>query len=90
MWLYVRAGEREASPARAARMRAVSWMIQDQMSDEVLGNDLEKHCKEGRTISVERRWDRDDEDGWPEAAQWLNDQQVRLDTILDESLNATT
>ena len=89
MWLYVRAGEREASPARAARMREISWMIQDQMSDEILGNDLEKYSDEGRTISVERRWDRDDEEGWPEAAQWLKDQQVRLEAILDESLNAT-
>ena len=90
MWLYVRAGEREASPARAARMREVSWMMQDQMSDEILGNDLEKYSEEGRTISVERQWDRDDEEGWPDAAQWLKDQQVRLEAILDESLNSIT
>ena len=89
MWLYVRAGEREASPARAARMREISWMMQDQMSDEILGNDLEKYSEEGRTISVERHWDRDDEEGWAEAAQWLKDQQVRLEAILDESSNAT-
>ena len=36
MWLYVRAGERETSPARAARMREISWMMQNQMSDEIL------------------------------------------------------
>ena len=90
IWMYVRAGEREASPARAARMREISWMVQDQMSDEILGNDLEKNSEEGRTISVERHWVRNDEEGWPEAAQWLKDQQVRLEAILDESLNSTT
>ena len=65
-------------------------MMQSQMSDEILGNDLEKYSNEGRTISVERPWDRDDEEGWPDAAQWLKDQQVRLEAILDESLNSTT
>ena len=71
-------------------MREISWLMQDQMSDEVLGNDVEKHSDEGRTISVERQWDRDDEEGWPEAAQWLKDQQVRLKAILEESLDSRT
>ena len=53
------------------------------------GNDLAKNSEDGRTISIERHWDRDEEKGWPDAAQWLKDQQVRLEAILDESLNST-
>lgn len=71
-------------------MREISWMMQGQMSDEILGNDVEKSSEEGRTISVERHWDRDDEEGWADAAQWLKDQQIRLQAILEESLNSTT
>ena len=43
LWLYIRAGERQASEQRTARMRQYSWMIRDQMDDQQLGENLEKN-----------------------------------------------
>ena len=36
------------------------------------------------TITVQRAWVRDDEDEWPEAAQWIKEQFERLRAILSE------
>lgn len=62
LWLYIRTGETQRSEQRAARMRQYSWMIRDQMGDQELGANLEKECADGRTVTVQRRWTRDDED----------------------------
>ena len=43
-------------------MRQYSWTIRDQMGDQELGANLEKECTDGRTVTVQRRWTRDDED----------------------------
>ena len=85
LWLYIRAGQSQGSAERTTRMRQLSWMIQDQMEDQELGNDLEENAEKGWTITVRRRWNCDDEDEWPEAAQWIRDQQLRLQIILTEA-----
>ena len=82
LWLYIRAGERQASQERAARMRRYSWLIHEQMADQQLGENLEKHSVDGMTITVQRAWTRDDEDEWPEAARWIKEQFERLRAIV--------
>ena len=90
LWLYIRAGEPQASQERAARMRRYSWLIQDQMADQQLGENLEKHSADGMTITVQRTWTRDDEDEWPEAAGWIKEQFERLRAILSETRSETS
>ena len=82
LWLYIRAGESEDSPQRRARMQQYSWRIQDQMGDQNLGGDLVKSSTVGWSILIQRRWDADDEDDWPQAARWIKEQQERLQAIL--------
>ena len=82
LWLYIRAGESRGSPARAARMRQYSWRIRDQMGDQELGENLVKNSENGMSVSVRRQWTRDDEDEWPEAAEWIREQFERLSAIL--------
>ena len=82
LWLFIRAGESTGSPERAARMGQFSWRIRDQMGDQDLGANLEKNNEEGWTVAVRRRWTRDDEDEWPEAAEWIKEQFERLRAIL--------
>ena len=82
LWLYIRAGERQASQERAARMRRYSWLIYDQLADQQLGENLEKHSSDGMTITVQRAWTRDDEDEWPEVAGWIKEQFERLRAIV--------
>ena len=90
LWLYIRAGERQASKRRTARMRQYSWMIRDQMDDQRLGENLEKNNADGITITVQRHWTRDDEGEWPEAAQWIKEQFERLRAILSEPPSEAT
>ena len=82
LWLYIRAGETQGSEQRAARMRHYSWMIREQMGDQELEANAEKNSADGRTVSVQRRWTRDDEDEWPGAARWIKEQHDRLCAIL--------
>ena len=82
LWLYIRAGEIQGSDERAARMQQYSWMIRDQMSDQELGANLEKNSQHGTSVTVQRRWVRDDEDEWPEAVRWITEQHERLRAIL--------
>ena len=37
------------------------------------------------SITVQRPWVRDDEDGWPEVAVWIKEQQERLVAVLKGS-----
>ena len=90
LWLYIRAGERQASKERTARTQRYSWMIRDQMDDQQLGENLEKNSADGMTITVQKHWARDDEGEWPEAAQWIREQFERLRTILAESSRQKT
>ena len=82
--LYIRAWEPHASAQRAARMRRYSWQIHEEMGDQVLRENVEKTSADGMTIIVQTNWTRDDEDGWPEAAQWLKEQFDRLCAILSD------
>ena len=90
LWLYIRAGERQASQERAARMRRYSWLIQGQIADQQLGENLEKQSADGMTITVQRAWTRDDEDEWPEAAGWIKEQFERLRAILSDPPSEAT
>ena len=83
IWLYIRAGDLSKSNERAARMRHYSRMIREQMGDQVIGDDVDKKSDAGRTVYVKRSWTRDDEDGWPEAAQWIIEQHDRLRAIVE-------
>ena len=47
---------------------------------ELDGSD-ESRSRNGRSITVRREWDRDDRDGWPDAARWIKDQADRLGVI---------
>ena len=90
VWIYIRAGQSQSSDTRTTRMRQLSWMIQDQMADQELGDNLERNVEEGMTVAVRRHWNRDDDDAWPEAAQWIKDQQLRLQAILAKANAATS
>ncbi len=81
LWLYVRAVETQHSEQRAARMKGYSQMIRDQMGDQELGSSLEKESEHGRSIAVWRNWELDNEDNWPETAEWIIDQFQRLRAI---------
>ena len=85
VWLYIRAGESEESPARAERMRRYSLKLRQEMSDQQLGGDLDKNAGKGWSITVERSWEREDEDAWPSVAFWIKEQFRRLRTILEDS-----
>ncbi|MYD06450.1 MAG: hypothetical protein F4X07_05725 [Acidimicrobiaceae bacterium] len=62
-------------------MRKYSWMILEQMADQDVGDNVEQNSIKGWSVTVRRRWTRDDEDEWPEAAEWLIEQCGRLRTI---------
>lgn len=81
LWLYIRAGHSQPSEDRAARMRKYSRRIREQMSDQALGENLESESNEGRTVAVIRPWTREDQDEWPDAAQWIMEQCERLQSI---------
>ena len=84
VWLYIRSGwGADRASERAARMRHYSWMIQDTMGDQRLGDNLEKNAEDGTSITVQRAWVRDDEDEWTEVAVWIKEQQERLAAVLE-------
>ena len=85
LWLYVRAGESQASQERAVRMRTYSWKIREEMGDQLLGENLKMNNADGMTITVQRRWTRDDEAEWSEDAQWIKEQSERLRAIVADS-----
>ena len=65
-------------------MRRYSQKIHEEMGDQVLGENFEKTGADGMTITVQTNWTRDDEDRWPAAAQWLQEQFERLRAILSD------
>ena len=81
LWLYVRAAETQRSEQRTARMQGYSRTIRDQMGDQELGQNIVKESEDGRSISVWTNWELDDEDDWPEIADWIMDQFERLRAI---------
>ena len=86
LWLYIRSGwGADRTSERAARVRHYSWMIQQTMGDQQLGENLERNSEDGVSITVQRPWVRDDEDEWPEMAVWIKEQQERLAAVLKGS-----
>ena len=85
LWLYIRAGQSQPSEDGAARMRMYSGMMRDQMSDQLLGENLDSEGRKGRTVAVVRHWTREDEDEWPAAAQWIVEQCERLHAIMADA-----
>ena len=86
LWLYIRSGwGADRTSERAARMRQYSWMIQQTMADQQLGDNLERNSEDGVSIAVQRSWVRDDEDEWPDVAVWIKEQQERLRAVLTGS-----
>ena len=71
-------------------MQKYSWKIREEMSDQVLGGNIEKTNADGMTITVQTDWTRDDEDDWPEAARWIKEQFERLRAILSETPSQAT
>ena len=82
IWLYVRAGDSQQSQARSERMKRYSWLIKNQMGDQTLGNDMEKNSEKGWSITVQKNWIHNDEDSWPEVADWIKQQHERLQMIV--------
>ena len=84
LWLYIKAGKTqdESAEERVKRVQGYSWTIRAEMSDQELGGNMEKNSANGNSITVQRRWVRDDESEWPEAAQWIKEQHDRLKAIL--------
>ena len=79
--LYLRASEYQDTPSGAARMLQHSRTIRELMGDQELDGSDESRSRNGRSITVRREWDRDDRDGWPDAARWIKDQADRLGVI---------
>lgn len=80
--LWVRSGQYQASPQRASRMRGYSQMIRRHMGDQMLHGDSDKASSKGTSVFVRRDWTRDNEDEWPEAAEWIVDQSTRLQGLI--------
>ena len=85
LWLYIKAAESEASQARAERMRRYSRKMQQMMGDQDLGDNVDENSAKGWSILVRRPWVREDEDAWPDAAQWIREQFERLRRIVADS-----
>ena len=83
--LWVRSGQYEDSPQRAARMKGYSRRIRRHMGDQILHGDGDKASRKGTSVFLRRDWTRDNEDEWPEAAEWLMDQSARLQALLADS-----
>lgn len=71
---------------KSERVWKLSNMIRDCMYDQDLSGSIDKSAKKGQSVAVERPWDIDDEDGWPDAADWLKDQCDRLAEIANSRL----
>ena len=82
LWLYIRAHSSGDTQKNSDRMKHFSRRIQQDMADQQLGDNLEKNSDDGRSINIEKRWVRDDEDEWAGAASWIKEQQERLEIIL--------
>ncbi len=79
--LYLRASRSENPSGRAQRMLHYSRTIRTFMSDQQLDGSQLSESKKGRSVSIRRPWDRDDQNAWPEAFLWIQDQTDRLQAI---------
>ncbi|MCQ3805488.1 MAG: DUF262 domain-containing protein [bacterium] len=79
--LYLRASPSKNPSGRAQRMVQYSRTIRESMADQELDGNEVSESENGRSVSVLRTWDRDDQEAWPEAALWIKDQADRLHAI---------
>ena len=80
--LYLRAPTSKTHD-RTLRMLHYSRNIRKLMSDQELDGNEMAEGESGRSVSVCRAWDRDDQEVWPEAALWIKDQADRLQAIAE-------
>ena len=83
MGLYLRSSEYQDTPRRAQRMLQYSRRIREQMGDQEFDGNEQSRSRKGRSVTVRRAWDRDDQDGWLEAARWIKDQAERMQAIAE-------
>ena len=83
MGLYLRAAEYQDTLSRFGRMLQHSRKIRELMGDQEFDGNEDSRSRRGRTITVRRAWDRDDQDGWLDAATWIKDQADRLQAIAE-------
>ena len=83
IWLTIRPSS-PSSPGDVGRMRRYSYAIRKHMADQQLTGDIENCSSKGRSISVQKSWDRNDREDWPEAACWIKEQCDRLFAIAKE------
>ena len=81
--LYLRASPSKNPSGRAQRMLQYSRTIRQSMYDQELDRNEVSESEKGRSVSVRRAWDRDDQEAWPEAALWIKDQADRLQAIAE-------
>ena len=81
--LYLRASPYKNPSGRAQRMLQYSRTIRASMYDQELDGNEVSESENGRSVSVRRAWDRDDQDAWREAALWIKDQADRLQAIAE-------
>ena len=82
--LYLRASPYKNPSGRAHRMLHYSRTIHAFMFDQVLEGNEVSESEKGRSVSVCRAWDPNDQDEWPEAAFWIKDQADRLQAIAED------
>ena len=83
--IYIRSGYRKTSPQRTTRMHECSRMIHEAMSDQIIyGGDADRNARGGRSVYIRKKWERDNEEEWPEAAQWIMDQTQRVQALLSD------
>lgn len=68
-------------PERYRLLLCYSRMIEERMADQQLDGHPEERARQGRTVIVQKPWNRSDEDDWSDAATWIKDQVDRLTKI---------
>ena len=81
--LYIRSGiqTKIESDERTSQMEEYSRLIREKLSDQqpFYGNNQES---EGRSIRLQKSWVREKKAQWPDAAQWVKEQFVKLKEII--------
>ena len=81
--MYLRASPDNNPSGRAQRMLQYSRTIRESMSDQQIDGNETTESEKGKSISIRQTWDRDDQEAWRQAAQWIKDQTDRLHAIAE-------
>ncbi len=82
--LTLKASPYKNPSGRGQRMLHYSQAIRASMYDQNLDGNEVSESENGKSISVRRAWDRDDQEAWPDAAVWIKDQADRLQAIAED------